>query len=727
MLHLQRSVDEECHGRTTEPAGAENGMKPSQHDQISTAFSARSKQPSNAARSAAISQGLQDAVRSAAGKAHVCLLRAQRQDGHWCGELEGDTILESEFILLLAFLEQEDSAVAPRAARYILSKQLPSGGWPLYPGGGLDISCSVKAYFALKLTGHDAESEPMLRARRAILAAGGADRVNSFTRYYLAMLGQIDYRHCPAVPPEAMLLPRWFPINIYRVSAWTRTILVPLSIVWAQQPCRQLGEGQGVHELFQADPDKWPRLRCIGVESSESFWSWERFFERIDRTHKWLEQHGIKPLRQRAVKLATDWMVKRFVASDGLGAIFPPIIWSIVALKSLGYDDESLELRYCHEQLNELIIEEDDETVRLQPCKSPVWDTAIALRALARHGVNSSQTCVRASIDWLLSKEATRRGDWSYGTDVDPGGWFFEYHNDFYPDTDDTAMVVMALGDQFSDSRLDESDAPSGVSFIAAERATGVAAAREQVALLDRVAAACDRGRRWILAMQNRDGGWGAFDRDNDAQFLCHVPFADHNAMIDPSTPDITGRVVEMLAKLGARTGNPAVDRGVAFLRATQCADGSWPGRWGVNYIYGTWQALAGLCAAGVEPGDATVSAAVHWLLACQHDSGGWGESPESYEDPFKKGLGPTTTSQTAWALLGLMAAGQTYHQAVERGVRFLLESQANEGTWSEAEFTGTGFPRIFYLRYHMYPLYFPLLAMAELLRQVQDETCNVN
>lgn len=691
-----------------------------QHDRISATQTVTSNYERLAGQFPAVSQGLLEAVQHSSKKACKHLLRMQRTDGHWCGELQGDTILESEFILLLAFLKREATPVAHQAAQYILNHQLPSGGWNLYPDGDMDVSASVKAYFALKLTGHDPNTEYMVRARQAILHAGGADRVNSFTRFYLAMLGQIDYRHCPAVPPEAILLPRWFPINIYRVSAWSRTILVPLSIMWAQQPCQQVGAGQGIRELFRTDPSEWPPTRCVGLDASHSIWSWERFFMTLDRCQKWLEGRGFKPLRRHAVKVATDWMLKRFVASDGLGAIFPPIIWSIVALKSLGYDDESLELRYCHEQLNELIIEEGD-TVRLQPCKSPVWDTALSLRAIACHSVNSSQALVRRSIRWLLGKEATRHGDWAYHSDAEPGGWFFEYHNDFYPDTDDTAMVVMALSDQFADSRLDESDSPSGVSFIAAERASGVSEAKEQVALLDQAAAACDRGRRWILSMQNRDGGWGAFNRNNNAEFLCHVPFADHNAMIDPSTPDITGRIVEMLARLGADQQHQAVDRGIAYLRANQCLDGSWPGRWGVNYIYGTWQVLVGLSAAGIPAEDATVARGVEWLIDCQQENGGWGETAESYENPARKGIGPTTASQTSWALLGLMSAGKTLHPSVERGIRYLLENQSHDGKWSETEFTGTGFPRVFYLRYHMYPMYFPLLALGEWLGHVTE------
>ena len=697
-------------------------MKPSQQDRTAAALSTHQAGGVSdyGTDTATMVRDLVAPARASMQKACRLLLRKQDSNGFWCGELEGDTILESEFILLLAFLGRENTDVARRAARYILEKQLPTGGWNLYPHGAIDVNGSVKAYFALKLTGHDPGAEYMRRARAAILDAGGAVRVNSFTRYYLAMLGQIDYQLCPAIPPEILLLPLWFPTNIYRFSAWTRTILVPLSIIWAQRPVRDPGPQLGMRELFVDDPTRWPKLRCMGLDSTRRGLSWERFFYWIDKTQKWLERRNIKPWRKRGVEAAENWMIQRFVASDGLGAIFPSIVWSIVALKSLGYRDDSLELRYCHEQLDGLMIQQGD-TVRLQPCKSPVWDTAITLRALARTGINSSHACVRQAIDWLLSKEVTRRGDWSHTVKGEPSGWFFEHHNDFYPDIDDTAMVLMALGDQFADSLLDDSKAPSGVSFIAAERATEVEIARAQVSLLDRAAAACERGRRWILAMQNRDGGWAAFDRNNDAQFLCRVPFADHNAMIDPSTPDITARVIEMLAKLGARVGNPAVNAAIDYLRHTQQGDGSWNGRWGVNNIYGTSQVLTGLRAVGVPPDDPAVTAGTDWLLSTQQHSGGWGESPESYADPKMCGKGTVTASQTAWALLGLMATGLTDHSAVVRGLRYLVDMQLDDGGWMETEFTGTGFPRVFYLRYHMYPLYFPLMALAEWLPQIEQ------
>ena len=658
------------------------------------------------------SEDLVQRVPDAVSRTRQLLLDGQHAEGFWCGELEGDTILESEYILLLAFLSCEDSPIACRAAAYLIEKQLPDGGWPLYPGGPAEVSCSVKAYFALKLTGHDAESEPMRRAKAAILKMGGADSVNSFSRFYLAMLGQISYEHCPAVPPEAILLPIWLPVNIYRVSAWSRTILVPLSIMWAHRPVRRIDDQRGIKELFVEAPEKWSTPRCADLPRRVAWFGWDRFFRVLDSVLKWMERRRVRPLRRRALSLCEEWMVKRFVASDGLGAIFPPIVWSIIALKCLGYSDDSLEVRYCHEQLEGLILEEED-TVRFQPCKSPVWDTALSLRALARANVNSAAGSIRNAITWLLDKEVTRLGDWSHTVRADPGGWYFEHHNDHYPDVDDTAMVLMALGEQFADSQLDDSKSPSGVSFLASDKASDVHEARQQVALLDRAAAACERGRRWVLAMQNRDGGWGAFDKDNDRHFLCYVPFADHNAMIDPSTPDITGRVLEMLGVLGARQGNPVVDRAVTYLRHTQREDGSWYGRWGVNYLYGTWQVVTGLVQIGIPSNDKSITAAADWILAHQQACGGWGESPASYDDSSLCGDGPPTASQTAWALLGLMAANQEHHRDVERGIRFLLDHQQVDGSWKELEFTGTGFPRVFYLRYHMYPLYFPMLALS--------------
>lgn len=645
-------------------------------------------------------------VEQAIARARQWLWSQQHADGYWVAELEGDSILQSETILLLVFLGREESDLIRRCARRLIETQLPDGGWAMYPGGGVEISGSVKAYFALKLAGWDVESEPMVRARRAILAHGGADAVNSYTRFFLAMLGQIPYSCCPAVPPEIVLLPRWFPVNLYAVSAWSRTIIVPLSIVSALQPVRWLEPRQGIRELFLKDPRHWPPLRrpgarepeqgCRGEMDREPMWGWTRFFRTVDTLLKGYQRLPWQPTRRRALAAAERWMLARFERSDGLGAIFPPIVFSLVALRALGYDDARPEVRYCLRQLNDLVLDDPDSgSARVQPCKSPVWDTAIAVRALAAGGMDADEPRMLRALEWLLDQQITRPGDWCENVVAEPGGWCFEFHNDFYPDADDTAMVLMALAEAFG---AGSRDGPGNVKT-------------EEV--LARAAAAIDRGMKWMVAMQNDDGGWGAFDRNNNRRFLCHVPFADHNAMIDPSTPDLTARVLEALGRLGRRVGDPVVDRAVAYLRAAQESDGAWFGRWGVNYVYGTWQTLVGLSAVGVPRDDPAVVAGAQWLLDHQQPSGAWGESPDTYDDPRLRGQGPATPSQTAWAVMGLIAAGLRDHPAVVRGVRFLVDQQQVRGDWQEPEFTGTGFPSVFYLRYHYYPLYFPLMALA--------------
>ena len=659
-------------------------------------------------------QSLGPPVRRAIHETRQWLLGQQEPDGSWCAELEGDTILESETILLMAFLGHEDSELARHSAAYLVEKQLPEGGWSMYPGGGIEISGSVKAYFALKLTGHNPGAEYMRRAREAIVANGGADVVNSFTRFYLALLGQISYELCPAVPPEVVLLPKWFPVNLYAVSSWSRTIIVPLSIISALRPVRRLEPRQGIRELFLQEPENWPLLHCPGLSGGTGARSWGRLFRTIDRLAQWCQRRRWLPLRQKALAAAERWMLTRFDRSDGLGAIYPPIVWSIIALKCLGYPDDSAELRYCQEELEKLVIENAEAgTARLQPCKSPVWDTAIAVRALAASGIRPDNPAMREAIGWLLARQIKRRGDWTETVPVEPGGWAFEYANDFYPDNDDTAMVLMALQTQFSGMAPPRRALPPEL-HLAGIPVESHAEQRQRVAELDDTVSAIDLGLRWLLAMQNRDGGWGAFDRNNNREFLCHVPFADHNAMIDPSTPDLAGRVLEALGQLGRRLGDPAVDRAAAYVRREQNADGSWFGRWGVNYIYGTWQAITGLAAVGVPLDDPAIVAGANWLLVHQQAGGGWGESPDSYELPHLRGQGTPTASQTAWALLGLLAAGLERHPAVTRGIRYLLATQRADGTWEETEFPGTGFPRVFYLRYHYYPIYFPLLALSQ-------------
>jgi squalene-hopene/tetraprenyl-beta-curcumene cyclase len=648
-------------------------------------------------------------LRRAIVRTRQWLLSEQQPEGYWVGELEGDSILQSEYLLLLAFLGQEAGPVARKVAQRLVDTQRAEGGWSLYPGAGVEISASVKAYFALKLVGHDPSAEYMQRARAAILAGGGADAVNSFTRFYLALLGQISYDQCPEVPPEVMLAPRWFPINLYAVSAWSRTIIVPLSIISALRPVTTIEPGHGIRELFLRRPEDWPPLRCPGRAARTGLLSWDRFFRTVDAVLKSVRQRGWLPLRKRAMRAAEAWVIERFERSDGLGAIFPPMVWSIIALTALGYAEDSPELKYCHERLQGLFLE-DERSIRLQPCKSPVWDTAIAARSLSAAGVSPEHESLRAAIDWLLARQISRPGDWSATVRAQPGGWCFEHANDFYPDLDDTAMALMALAEEFR-PRPDRCLSADLTLCAATPAAAESNATRDEQ--LSRMTCAIERGERWMLAMQNRDGGWGAFDRDNDRDFLCHVPFADHNAMIDPSTPDLTARVLEALGRLGHRVGAPAVDRAVRYLRETQEADGSWFGRWGVNYLYGAWQALAGLAEVGVATDDPAIAAGAEWLICHQQPSGGWGESADSYARPHLRGQGPATASQTSWALLGLMAAGRHDHPAVARGVRYLIDHQRPDGGWDEPEFTGTGFPLVFYLRYHLYPIYFPLLALA--------------
>ena len=493
-----------------------------------------------------------------------------------------------------------------------------------------------------------------------------------------------------------MLLPKWFPVNLYAMSAWSRTIVVPLSIVAALEPVRQIEPERGIRELFLREAEHWPPLRCPGLPGGTGWLSWDHFFRVINRLLKYGQRKRWMPWRKKAVEAARQWILDRFHKSDGLGAIFPPVIFSVVALKALGYDDSSPEVQECMKQLRRLSLDDAREgTTRIQPCLSPVWDTGLTMRALALAGVPADDPAIIRAAGWLRGRQTTDPGDWSKTVDAPPGGWYFEYANEFYPDVDDTAMSLMALQTLFR-------DAPRNLTKDI----------NDSKDIKDTLAA-LSRGLTWILAMQNRDGGWGAFDRDNDHHFLCYVPFADHNAMIDPSTADVTGRVLEALGKLGKRLGDPYVDRAVAFLRGCQEPDGCWLGRWGVNYIYGTWQALNGLAAVGVSPDEPVVLAGAKWLLAHQQAGGGWGESPNTYERPELRGQGPVTASQTAWAVLGLIAAGQAEHPAVYRGARYLIETQNDDGAWSETEFTGTGFPRVFYLRYHYYRIYFPLMALA--------------
>jgi squalene-hopene/tetraprenyl-beta-curcumene cyclase len=644
-------------------------------------------------------------------RARRCLLSLQNRDGHWRGELQGDTILESEYILLMAFLGRADEAKVRKAGNYLLSQERPDGGaWSNHPGGPVDLNVSVKAYFALKLAGHSADAPHMQRAKAAILELGGAVKANSYTKFYLACLGQFPYENCAAVPPEMLFLPRWAYFNIYAMSAWTRTIIVPLSLFYAHKPLRKIAPERGVAELFVENPHKplWPH------PPTNRLFTWTNFFLAADQVIKWFEVWGPEKVRTRAIEKAEQWMLEHFADSDGVGAIFPPIIYTIISLTCLGYNEESPEMQYAVQQLDDLILEEGD-TLRMQPCFSPVWDTALSLNALAMAGTGGHDQAITKATRWLLHREVQRKGDWSLmNPGLEPGGWFFEYRNGFYPDVDDTAMVLMGLARSGQAWERDEGrgtrgESPTDSSLLAPRHAPLIPAVQ--------------RGLNWLMHMQNKDGGWAAFDRDINHEILTKVPFADHNAMLDPSCPDITARVLEALGQYGIRVGHPQVERGIAAIAKAQDPRGCWIGRWGVNYIYGTWQVLQGLEAAGFGMKHPMVQHAVLWLKKVQQENGGWGETCQSYDDPSLAGQGTVTASQTAWALLGLIAAGEAHSDAVQRGIRYLIETQDADGNWREEQFTGTGFPKVFYLKYHMYRLYFPLMALARYKRALSGIT----
>lgn len=623
-------------------------------------------------------------VRPAVEAARRYLLSIQREDGHWCGELEGDTILESEYLLTLYFLGRSAEPRFGKAAEYLRRRQLPEGGWSIYPGGPPDVSSSVKAYFALKLAGDDPSAPHMAKARAVIRALGGVGACNSFTRIYLAIFGQADWADCPAVPPELVLLPDWFPFNVYRMSSWSRAIVVPLSILWAFRPSCPVPPEMSIEELRVEPAVKHadhPAPRRPGRERA-----WRGAFYAIDRILHALERLHWTPLRRHAIRKAEAWIIRRLEKSGGLGAIFPPIVNTIIALRCLGYPLEHPALVSQTRELERLEIEEE-ETLRVQPCFSAVWDTALALLALRESGLPEDHPDLLRAGAWLVDREVREPGDWQLNVrGVPPGGWFFEYENEFYPDTDDTAEVLTALSSvRFPDAPLEE------------RRRTSV-----------------ERGWTWQLAMQNRDGGWGAFDRGCDNEVLTWIPFADHNAMIDPSCEDITGRTLEAMDRSGFSPEHPAVRHAVTFLSRKQESDGTWYGRWGCNYIYGTWLALRGLKRAAVDLSEERWQRAAAWIRRHQNEDGGWGELPTSYDEPTRKGVGPSTPSQTAWALMALFAAGDTDSASVARGVRYLLENQLYDGSWKDAHWTGTGFPKVFYLRYHLYATYFPLWALAE-------------
>jgi squalene-hopene/tetraprenyl-beta-curcumene cyclase len=624
-------------------------------------------------------------LQNAISAARRYLISVQHEDGHWCGELEGDTILESEYLLTLFFLGRLEDPRFRKAAEYLRRQQLPEGGWAIYPGGPPEVSSSVKAYFALKLAGDAAEAPHMERARRTILQLGGIDACNSFTKIYLSIFGQYDWDKCPSVVPEIVLLPDWSPFSIYNMSSWSRAIFVPLSIIWAARPSCPIPSSAAIPELFS----EVPRRRAPPKGARQRIWT--LLFTAIDAGLKAVEGLGLTPLRRRAVRAAERWILERLEKSDGLGAIFPPIVNTIIAFRCLGYGLDDPRLRAQVEELRKLEIEEE-ETLRVQPCFSPVWDTAMALQGILESGACESDPAVLDSARWLLDREVREIGDWKRrNPEGRPGGWYFEYANEFYPDVDDTAEVLTALAKvRFPDPAEDK-----------------------------RRSGAVSRGLDWVLTMQNSDGGFPAFDKGCDNEILTFIPFADHNAMIDPSCEDITGRTLLALHHLSFRDDHPAVRKAADFLRRKQEPDGTWYGRWGCNYIYGTWLALRGLETSGERLSEPRYQAAAQWLCRHQNEDGGWGETPRSYDEPDRKGIGASTPSQTAWALMALVSLGHAGSESAARGIAYLLSTQQYDGSWTDDYWTGTGFPKVFYLRYHLYATYFPLWALSTCVREI--------
>lgn len=620
-------------------------------------------------------------------------LRRQHQAGFWWEDLTADTTLESDYILFQLWLHRvvdgkwnpPTREVIDRAVSSILSRQLADGGFNIYPGGPSEVSACVKAYFSLKLAGIPAQDACMIRLRDRILELGGLQAANSYTKINLSFFGLYPKACVPSVPPEMML----FHNVIYEMSSWSRAIVIPLAIVHSANVICPLPTGFHIDEIHKPGVS-------FDFRPAERFISWKNFFYTGDSILKRYESSFLTgPFRQKAIELCEKWMLERLENSDGLAAIYPPMMYSVMAMDVLGYAKDDPRRLQALAHFDDLMVDDDSKGFYFQPCFSVVWDTAIAAYALAevaaspasRPGLLDVDDALSRCADWLLTKECRRKGDWAIKRpDLEPSGWYFEFANDHYPDIDDTAMVLIGL-DQAK----------------ASNRTAQEACARRAV--------------NWLVGMQGKDGGWAAFDVDNNWHFLSDVPFADHNAMLDPSCPDITGRVLDAICRYGISPNDPAVRRGIEYLIRTQEQDGSWYGRWGVNYIYGTFLTLKGLKAAGVSDREVYVLRAGEWLRSTQNSDGGWGESCESYDKHSYVG-GPSTASQTAWAIMGLLAGGDETSQSVHKGIQYLIETQRADGSWDEEFATGTGFPKVFYLTYHMYRNAFPMMALAMYLNR---------
>ena len=616
-------------------------------------------------------------LETAIEKSQAFLLNEQKEGTYWIGELMVDSALVADTIAYHHWARKVDPEWQRKAVNHIFSMQLPDGGWNIYYGGPAEVNATIKAYLALKLAGVPVTDPRMLKAREVALNLGGVPRMNTFSKLYLALIGLFPWDYVPTIPCEIILIGKWFHVNFHEMSSWTRSMLVPLAIINHFKPTRKVHVDldelypEGVHE------------RDLALPPDPQFITWRNFFLWLDGLHKFVENNRLRPFRKMALKKAEQWMLERFEGSNGLAAIFPAMLNSLIALKALGYPEDHPQVVRAEQELKNL-EHEDENTVRIEPCLSPVWDTAIVAICLRESGLPEDHPALKKAAEWLMSKEIRFRGDWQFknGVDVEPSGWVFEFENKWNPDIDDTAMVLLAL-------RLIPTDNPQQ---------------RDEC---------LKRALKWMLTFQCKDGGWAAFDKDCTKGILEKVPFADHNAMLDPECADITARILELLGYEGFKLDHPQVEKAVEYLRGEQEEDGSWYGRWGVNYIYGTWQAVRGLKAFNWNMQEPWLLKARDWLESVQHPDGGWGERCNTYDDPVFKGQGPSTPSQTAWAVMGLCTFGDPNRPSLIRGIDYLIRTQNRDGSWTELETTGTGFPKVFYLKYDMYRNSWPLLAFA--------------
>jgi len=621
-----------------------------------------------------------EACQAALQRSQNYLLSVQKPEGYWVGELMVDSTLVSDMVAYHHWDRSVDKEWERKAVNHIFSMQLPDGGWNIYYGGQSEVNATIKAYLALKLAGVPVTDPRMLKARALARALGGVPRMNTFSKLYLALIGLFPWEYVPTIPCEVLLIGKWFHVNFWDMSNWSRAMLVPLAIINHFKPTRPVTVNldelypEGIHERDLAlapDPEKI---------SLRNFFLW------LDRLHKlaeWFAEHGIHPFRKTALKKCEQWMLERFKGSDGLAAIFPAMLNSIIAMKALGYQNDHPVLQREWRELKRLQHEETD-SVRIEPCFSPVWDSAIVTICLRESGVPADHPQMKLAAKFLMEKEIRILGDWIHKNPakVEPSGWVFEYNNQWNPDVDDTAMVLLAL-------RLIPTDNP---------------AQRDEC---------FKRGMKWMMTFQCKDGGWASFDKDCTKNILEKVPFADHNAMLDPECADITARILELLGYENWSLGHHQIQEALDYVKAQQEADGSWYGRWGVNYIYGTWQVLRGIRALNLDMNEAWLQRGRAWLESVQRPDGGWGERCNTYDDPVFKGQGPSTASQTAWAVMGLCAFDNPEDPALKRGIEYLCRTQNADGSWTEHETTGTGFPKVFYLKYDMYRNAWPLLALA--------------